>query len=601
MALRAGGLMEEAIASFDRALAIEPRFVGALIERGNALLDLGRPQDAAETFRRALILEPNNALALNGCGNACLDQGNASSALECFERALAANPASAWLHSNRGTALANLGRHVEALAACDTALKLEPTDAAAHHTRADVLHDLGKHQEAVDCYDRALATDPGRVRAWSNRGHALFQLRRFDAAISSYDHALSGSAGARASRRFIANAYVNRGAALHEVGRFDAALDSSERAISADAGLSAAHVNRGTALYSLGLTEAAVQSYDRAIAIEPGDAAAHEGRANALLRLGRFAEGWTEYEWRWKNSKSVLYHDRRHVTTPLWLGHEAIRGKSILLHAEQGYGDTLQFCRYAQLVAAAGATVTLEVHGPLVRLMKTVDGVAQVIARGEPAPAVDYQCPLMSVPLALGTTLASIPAAIPYLRGEPELIEEWKVRLGPKRRPRVGLVWSGGLRPNQPESWSVNARRNIALEKLAILKHADVEFYSLQKGQPAESELAELLRRQWDGPGLIDHTAQLTDFADTAAFIENLDLLISVDTATAHLAAALGRPVWVMSRFDSCWRWLLDRDDSPWYPTLRLYRQNTPGVWEDVVQRVRSDLGTLVARGPAGH
>jgi hypothetical protein len=228
-------------------------------------------------------------------------------------------------------------------------------------------------------------------------------------------------------------------------------------------------------------------------------------------------------------------------------------------------------------------------------LLSSFSSVAQLAEKGSPLPPFDYQCPLMSLPLAFKTSLSNIPANVPYLKSNLEKSLFWKEKLGEKIKLRVGLVWSGGFRPNQPELWSVNKRRNIPLAKLTVLKNLDIDFYSLQKGQPAESELAELIRDNWDGPHIVDFTSLLHDFSDTAALIENLDLIISVDTSTAHLAGALGQPVWILNRFDTDWRWLLDRSDSPWYPTVKLYRQEKAGDWDDVVQRVKADLICLDA------
>jgi len=237
--------------------------------------------------------------------------------------------------------------------------------------------------------------------------------------------------------------------------------------------------------------------------------------------------------------------------------------------------------------------VILEVPEPLVGLLGSLDGVAQLVPYGDLLPPFDLHCPLMSLPLAFRTTLSTIPACVPYLAADRRKVLEWSQRLGERRRLRVGLVWSGGFRPQQPELWPVNRRRNIPLAKLAPLAHTDAQFFSLQKGDAAEAELAGLIAQGWNGPQLTDHSSLLTDFSDTAALVEQLDLVIAVDTSTAHLAGALGKPVWILNRFDSCWRWLLDRTDSPWYPTVRLYRQDRPGDWDSVVQRVRVDLDDL--------
>jgi len=239
--------------------------------------------------------------------------------------------------------------------------------------------------------------------------------------------------------------------------------------------------------------------------------------------------------------------------------------------------------------------VILEAPGLLTGLLASLEGVTRLVACGEALPEFDYHCPLMSLPLAFKTSLATIPARVPYLKSDPTKARVWQERLGARRKPRVGLVWSGGFRSQQPELWSLNARRNIPLATLAPLLDADADFYSLQKGRAAEAELADLVADHRPGPDIIDLTALLDDFSDTAALLEHLDLIISVDTAMVHLAGALGKPVWVLNRFDTCWRWLLARSDSPWYPTVTLYRQPRAGDWETVVQRIRADLSGWIA------
>jgi tetratricopeptide (TPR) repeat protein len=523
-------------------------------------------------------------------------RGDLGSAEQLYEQILRRQPRHAGALHLLGTIHLQRGRVMEALAACDAALAIDPRNAGAHQTQGDVLHDLKRYGEAVAAYDRCLALDPRSFVAWSNRGSALLRSRRFDEAVSSYERALALQANGkgRTPPRWLANPCLNLGAALQELGRFDAALESFDRAIAADPALAEAHASRGCTLDCLGRPQEALSSCERAIALKPDYATAHLNRAMTLLRVGRFPEGWAEYEWRWKNTESALYRDRRQSCVPLWLGREPLAGRTILLRSEQGYGDTLQFCRYASRVRERGATVVLEVHPALKRVMSGLEGVTQVISRDEPTPVVDFQCPLMSLPLAFGTTLETIPSGQRYLTGEPELVKRWRARLGERRGLRVGLVWSGGLRPNEPEYWSANARRNIELQSLLELDHPRIEYVSLQKGQPAEAEPQEL-RRSGRAPRLVDQTHELSDFAETAALIENLDLVVAVDTATAHLAAALGKPTWILSRFDGCWRWLMSRSDSPWYPSVRLFRQPAPGTWEPVVRQVRAELFRLVA------
>lgn len=587
---------------YRQILRRQPRHAGALHLLGVIHLQRGELADAENLFRTSITVNDQVAPAHANLARALSAGGRLTEALEHLDRAIELSaqrrhPGSDRLQVERAAALVAVGRPAEALLACEAALATNHGNAAAHQTRGDALHDLKRYAEAVEAYDQCIALDPGCFVAWSNRGSALLRSHRFDEAILSYERALAlpGEGGGQRSARLLANPYLNRGSALHELGKFDAAVESFDRAIAADPALAAAHANRGCALDCLGRSAEALLSCEHAIALDPDNAQAHLNRAMALLRIGRFSEGWAEYEWRWRNTESALYRNRRHGSVPLWLGRESLSGKTILLHAEQGYGDTVQFCRYARLARERGATVVLEVHPALKRLMRRLEGVAQVISHEEPAPDVDFQCPLMSLPLAFGTTFETVPSGQRYLSGEPELVERWRVRLGERRGFRVGLVWSAGLRPDEPEHWSARARKNIALQSLGELDHPRIEYVSLQKGQPAEAEPQELRRKGWSSLRLVDRTQELADFADTAALIENLDLIVSVDTATAHLAAALGKPTWIMIPSDSCWRWLLSRSDSPWYPSARLFRQRAPWIWEGVVQQVRDELLRLVA------
>lgn len=358
-----------------------------------------------------------------------------------------------------------------------------------------------------------------------------------------------------------------------------------------------AYSGRGIAFNQMNRVGEAISDYDRAIELKPDFVAPRCNRAFAALMRGDFQQGWQDHEWRWRNWNPGGSTTAGRFRQPPWLGNASLSGATILLHAEQGLGDTIQFCRYARLVADLGANVILEVQRPLMRILSGLDGVAQIVGQGDPIPDFDFHCPLMSLPLAFQTTLSNVPSRVPYLRSDADLRRFWLGRLGERTKPRIGLVWSGGFRPDQPELRYVNGRRNIPLKKLGPLKNLDCEFYGLQKGQPAEAELAALLSDGWDGPPIIDVAPHLRDFAETAALIDHLDLVISVDTSTAHLAGALGRPVWILNRFDTCWRWLLDVPESPWYPTVRLYRQPEPGNWDAVVEAVRVDLARLSATG----
>jgi hypothetical protein len=307
------------------------------------------------------------------------------------------------------------------------------------------------------------------------------------------------------------------------------------------------------------------------------------------LLLGDFGRGWQKHEWRWETAQ--LKNAKRNFPQPLWLGSDAIKGKTILLRAEQGLGDTIQFCRYAPLVAERGGDVILEVQKPLQDLMNTLPGAIQVVSRGDPLPEFDLHCPLLSLPLAFATRLETIPLALPYLSARESKTRVWHERLGEHARPRIGVVWAGNPRKELPGANRIDSQRSIAFDRLVpLFQLTGCDFYSLQKGDDAVQQLrASPLRH-----ALIDWTDHLHDFSDTAALIENLDLVISVDTSVAHLAGALGKPFWLLNRYNTCWRWLADREDSPWYPTARLFRQDATREWHPVIARVAAALHDYV-------
>jgi tetratricopeptide (TPR) repeat protein len=537
-----------------KAIGLNARFPTAHFNLGVALQDLRRPEDALGSYDRAIALKPDYAEA----------------------------------HNYRGNALRELKRPEDALASYDKAIALKPDYAEAYYNRGHTLQDLKRPEDALASYDKAIALKPDHAEAHNNRGIALRDLKRPGDVLANYDKAI-------ALNPAHAEAHNNRGLALRDLNRPEDALASHDRAIALKPDYTEAYYNRGLALQDLQRPEDAVASYGRAIAMKPDYADAYVSQSLCFLLMGRFEQGWRQYEWRKKQDKPIA---ARSYLQPLWLGEQDIAGKTLFIYWEQGLGDLIQFCRYAKSAADLGARVVLEAPKPLMSLLATLSGVPRLVEAGSPLPPFDYQCPLLSLPLAFETTLSSIPVTIPYLKGNLEKSRLWKERLGETHKRKVGLVWSGGFRPNQPEMWFINSRRNIPLAKLAVLKHPDIDFYSLQKGEPAESELADLIRHNWEGPHIVDFTSQLNDFSDTAALVENLDLVITVDTSTAHLAGALGKPVWILNRFDTCWRWLLDRTDSPWYPTAKLYRQEKAGHWDDVVERIRMDLDVFSAQHP---
>lgn len=535
LALLALKLPNEALASFGRALAIDGRYVDALVNHGHALRDLGRPAEAVASYDRALAISPASAVALNSRGIALLEAGHPAEALGSFDRALELIPGSGPLHCNRGNALQALKRHSDAVASYDQALLHAPGLAEAHANRGHALRDLGRAAEALDSVDRALALRPGSAGALNLRGIILRDLNRQTEALETFDRALA-----------------------IEPGHADV------------------HCNRGNVLQDLHRHAQALESYTCALAADPGHAESHWNESLCRLLLADFGEGWRKYEWRWKTEQA---NQARGFAQPVWLGKAPLEGKTILLHAEQGFGDTLQFCRYASKVGDLGARVILEVQPPLKALMSGLPGLAAVIARGEALPAFDVHCPLLSLPLAFNTSLDSIPAERAYLRSDPARVDRWRRRLPSAKGRRVGLVWSGsGALRNDPA-------RSLPLSALSGLRAPGVQFVCLQKEISAHDREGLALRGD-----VHCFSEELVDFAETAALADLMDIVITVDTAVAHLAGALGKEVWILLPHAPTWRWLLDRKDSPWYPTARLFRASRIGDWGGAVDAVIAAL-----------
>lgn len=557
-----------------RILAARPDNFEALYLLGLAAGQGRRPREAADWFARAAALQPRHYDVRYNRGVALGELGQHAEAIAEYEHALALDPAKADAHYNRGACLDALGQTEEALEAYGRAVALMPGHVEAHHNRAVALARLGRGGEALHAFDRALELNPGYAAAHDHRGAALASLGRLDEALAAYDRAIV-LAPARAT------AHNHRAIALHELDRPAESLASAERALAAAPNYADAWYTRGNALRELHRHAEAAASFERAIELDPTHASAHWNLADCRLILGDFARGWEQYEWRWK--LPARRAARRDFTQPLWLGTEPIAGRTLLLHAELGLGDTLQFCRYATEVARRGARVFLEVQAPLVSFLSTLEGVERVFARGEALPDFDLHCPLMSLPLAFRTDLASVPAQVPYLSADPVRVAAWRERLGDGARRRIGIVWSGsqGLR---------NDRRSMGLERVLPLLAGEFEWLGLQKELGPE-DVALLSSR----PDIRDMGPLLHDFAETAALVECLDLLVTVDTSVAHVAGALARPVWILLPSNPHdWRWLLGREDSAWYPTARIFRQPAPGDWSSVVARVASELARHV-------
>ena len=578
IALSAQNCLAEAIESFSRAAAIQRDFAEAHSNRGNALRQFGHLDEALASFDRALKLRPDYVEALSNRGLVLCRLLRFDEALASCDRAVALRPNFAEAHCNRGLALKELKRFEEALASYDCAIALRGDFAEAHQNRGNVLRELRRFEEALASCDRAIALRGDFAEAHQNRGNVLRELERFEEALRSYDRAI-------ALRPDLAEAHCNRGNALRDLDRLTEAVASYDRAVELQPDLALAFFNRGIALEEMDRFDEAVRSYSRSTAIKPDYADAHFNEALCRLVLGDLDHGWDKFEWRW--AVDPLRDHQRTFAQPLWRGTEEIAGKTVLLHAEQGLGDTIQFARYVPSLAARGAKVVLEVQGPLRALMMSLPGGAQVVAAGDPLPDFDLQCPLLSVPLAFRTRLDTIPGATPYLSAPAHKAEAWRDRLGEHTKPRIGLVWAGNPRKELANLNRIDRQRSIAFDTLLpLLKVSECSFYSLQKGDDAVKQLRDSPWRD----RVIDFTDDLHDFSDTAALIENLDLVISVDTSVLHVAGALGKPVWLLNRHNTCWRWLREREDSPWYPTLRQFRQDATRDWNPVIARVAAVL-----------
>jgi tetratricopeptide (TPR) repeat protein len=554
--------------------------VAELLQHGMQQHQSGRLDQAETAYRQALTLAPHHADGQHLLGVIAYQRGRHGEAVVLIRAAIRQRADRGRYHGNLGLALQALGRLDEAAAAYRESVRLEPGFVQGFNNLGNILRRTGHHAEAEQAFRRALAVQPDQAEIWNNLATALHQQIRLAEAEAAYRRAIGLKPG-------LAEAHFGLGYVLFDLGR------PAEAEAACQAGLALRPESPdglhglGNAQFRLGRQDEAEARYRQALSIDPAHAKVHFNLAHLLLQAGRLEEGWAHFEWRTASHGA----GRRDFVPPLWDGQPLAQG-TLLVHAEQGLGDTLQFCRYLPLVAAR-ARLVVEVQRPLVRLIAGLSGIAEIVVRGEALPPFAAHCPMMSLPRLFGTVLETIPAEIPYLAADPAAVARWRDRLAALPGLRVGLVWAGGVRPDQPEQAAIDGRRSIGLARLAPLAAVPgVSFVSLQKGPPAAQATTPPR-----GMALHDFTAELDDFADTAALVEALDLVISVDTAVVHLAGALGKPVWVLNRFDTCWRWLRDRTDSPWYPSLRLFAQTAPGDWDGVVASVATALRQVVTAG----
>ena len=534
----------------------------ALFSYAISLHDSGHVKEAIALYKQLQDQFPNSSEILTPFGIALVQFGSLSEGIQLLEKSLEISPDQPTAYFYMGNILYSLKRFDEALLNHDQAIALKSDFAEAYGNRGVVLSELERFDEALLSYDQAIILKPGGAETYYNRGIALNELKRSDEAILSYDQAIS-------LKPDYAEAYSNRAHTLITLKQFNEALVSCDSAIALNINLAEAYNNRGVALSELKRFDEAVLSHDQAIALQPNFAKAYWNKSWIKLTLGDYKLGWELYEWRWK---SPLKKYVREFLEPLWLGDSSISGKTLLIYAEQGFGDVIQFCRYVRMAKDLGSNIVLEVQPPLASLISTLNDDIIIVEKGESLPVFDLQCPIMSLPLAFKTAVESIPADVPYLFCDPNKQKIWKERLGVKAKKRIGLVCSGAVIHKD------DTQRSLPLNLFRSLLNLPFELHLLQKEIRScdEAFLAEF-------PRIRTHEENLIDFSDTAALISEMDLVISVDTSIVHLAGALGKPVWVLLPWKPDWRWLLDRTDSPWYPTAILFRQPEMGDWDGVI------------------
>lgn len=560
-----------------------PRFnIAQAIQEAVGLHRQGRLREAEKLYARVLKADPANFDALHLQGTVKAQGGQMGEALRLISAALKINPRASEALINLANVMHALKRDADALDCLDKALAIDPGHAQALQNRGAALLTLNRPQDAIDCFDKVVARAPRNGEALLNRGIAKATLGRYAEALTDLNAAAAVAPGHP-------HVHYNRGNALLQLGRDAEALADFDRALAAAPNHIQAWNNRGRALQALNRHDEAVASFTHAIALQPDYADAHSNRALSLLTLGDLRRGFEEYEWRWKRTGMAGAQGRH--SRPLWLGEFPLGRKTILLHAEQGLGDTIQFARYATLLARAGAKVVLEVQPAVKTLLSGLDGIASCHARGEPLPAHDVHCPLGSLPLALKTERGNIPAEIPYLHPDAQRLAQWRPAIEVLPGKRIAFAWAGQANHANDRNRSIDLTRLEPLFALPGLSFVSIQ-HELRDGDAA------VLARHANVTQLGD---KLTDMADTAAVAALVDLVIAVDTSVVHLAGGLGRPAWVMLPFSPDWRWTLARDPdtrgdlSPWYPRIRLFRQPAPGAWRDVIANVAAALTAFAA------
>ena len=568
----------EAETHFRQILQLRPGDAKARLHLEQSLRTQGKLDELVESQRRLAESQPASAKAQSELGRALFEQQKFDEAAAAFESAVALNPALPEAHNNLGLARVALGKPAEAVACYREAIRLRADFPQAHNNLGIALRQMGKIDQAVASCREAVRLSPHMAEAHNNLGTALDEQGNTEEAIACLEQAL------RIKPDF-AKAYNNLGIAYWHRADYARAAENCRKAIERMPELAEAHNNLGNVLRDQGDYAAALASYEQSLRLQPEGVDAHWNRSLVWLLQGNFSQGWPEYDWRWK----LKTFSTRSTNRPLWDG-SPLEGRTVLLDAEQGLGDTMQFVRYAPLVQQRGGKVMVVCQKPLVQMLSSCAGIDRLVAQGEPVPDFDVYAPLLSLPKILGTTMETVPAEIPYLHADRYLVEQWGRELESIRGFKVGIAWKGSPKNRMDRERSIPL---AAFEPLARVP--GVQLISLQKGEGSEQ-----LKDAGSRFAVIDLAQRLDltsgPFMDTAAAIEHLDLVVTCDSSLGHLAGALARPSWIALALSPDWRWLLDREDSPWYPTVRLFRKKFIGDWSDVFQRMAAALEATVAK-----
>ena len=553
----------------------DPRNLNNLFEIGVDCAESGKVNDASIIFECLKSCNFNDARIPYNLGFLYTLKQDYQSACSNFHEAYKISPNDLDILINYASSLHELKQYNDAISIFNQALELNPDCAHALTNKGVTLFKLKRFDEALVHHDKALSVEPNNYVAWSNKGNALNGLNRFDEAIAHFDTALS-------LKPNYYQAHTHKGFSLFKLKRYEEALVNYDEAISIKPSYADAWSDKGNVLFQLSLFEDAIIYYDKALSLQSDHDEAAWSKSLLLLLLGDYQRGLPLYESRWRSKGVSEIVEKRFFDKPTWLGIEPLNGKTILLYGEQGLGDFIQFCRYAKLVFALGAKVILEAPQALAKLLVNLPGVSTLVVRGQEIPPFDFCCPLLSLPLAFITNVSSIPAENAYIASDLNKMSEWSSKLGPKTKKRIGLVWSS------MSSFQHDSKRSLLLSDFVKALPTDgYEYICLQKEiKDCDKEFFKAYKNiQFYGD-------QLNDFSDTAALIECVDLVISTCTSVPHLSAAMGKETWVIVPHVPDWRWLLDREDSPWYPSVKLYRQSAINDWSSVLERVKLDLAS---------